>query len=241
MKTAFRLLSVASLLALCACGNHGAPANDRAKSASVESGRAVSTAASPAVDLRALILAAARQRHPGFDQAQPQAVVDVDALIQSKAGFESLPSIRKETDETLKGLYAEAATLYQLNEVIAAQELLRTVKQLSPAGAELKAMVDQAYTPVGDPDSLEVEGYSADTLAQELQDYAARAEKAFKVLRQARLEGQQQELAEFRVKAGVYHDTNAAAIDAAEAALAATGSDPKTRRAIEKALTDAAQ
>lgn len=241
MKNVFRLLSIATLLALCGCGNHGSPAQDPAKQTSVESERAVSKAAAPAVDLRALILAAARKRHPGFDQAQPQAVVDVDALIQSKAGFESLPSIREETDATLKSLYAEAATLYQLNEVIAAQELLRTVKQLSPAGAELKAMVEQAYTPVGDPDSLEVEGYSADALAQELQDYAARAEKAFKALRHARLEGEQRELAEFRVKAGVYHDTNPAAIDAAEAALTATGSDPKTRRAIEKALNDAAQ
>lgn len=241
MKTRLTLLLIL-LVALCAC--RGRDASPSAENATEPTAKAA--AAKPTelpVDLYPLILAAARVRHPQFDGAfQARSVSEVDEMIQAKAGFEPLPSIRNEMDPALRRLYAEAATLYQLDEVIAAQALLRTVPTLSAAGIQLQRLVDDAYTPVGDPESLEVQGEEGGAqIAQDLQDYAQRAATGEEALRRARLVGQQRVLAELRVKAGVYHDTNGVAIDAAEAALKASGNDPRTRRAIDKALHDAAR
>lgn len=240
MKACFRLALVfVAVAALSACGEQDpAQSVDEASPARVP----MAERAQPQVDLAALIRAAAKARHPQFTSAQKQAqsVTEVDEMIQYKAAFEALPSIRDEKDPALHALYADTATLYQLNEVIAAQALLATAGSLSPAGKELQELVDQAYFPVSDPASLEG-AENPDAYAAELADYAARANTAFKSLRETRLEGEQLKLAHLRVLAGVYYDTNGAAIAAADAALRLAGDDPRTRRAIEKALADASR
>ena len=233
------------LLGLSACGG-GHPAGSQVSdNAPTESDSPKAPIQLEAGQLRTLILESARKHHPSFDHLAAQSVTEIDLLIQAKAGFEPLPSILAEPDADLRQMYGQVATLVMLNEVIAAQALLRTsdpLSPLSPAGMQLQSLVDSIYTPIDDPQSLEVEeGASADEIAQELEDYARRQSKAVASLRNAHLTGQQRDLALLRVTAGVYHDTNAAAVDAAEAALRATGDDPKTRVAIDKALADAAR
>lgn len=188
------------------------------------------------LDLAALIRTTALARYPDFEARKAASVSEVDDMILAKAGFDTLPTIGEEADPALKALYIDVATLFQSNEVIAAQALLRTEPALSPAGQELQIIVDEAYTPVGDPENLEGAEHP-DAFAAELAEYAGRAEKAMASLRQSRLNGQQRELAELRVLGGVYE--NQVATHAADAALKRLGDDARTRRAIEKALADA--
>lgn len=216
------VLSLLALLLAACSGGAAAPAP------------AAKAVAAEQVDLVALIRSAAREKHPDFDKRRGEAVTAVDGYLAFLAGPTPLPPLASEPDPALRELYADAATLYELHDIVAAQALASRVTVPSPTGQKLQALIEMAYDPVGGED---MEGDSDGSTSRDLTRLATRSQAALQSLVHSGLPGSALALAKLDVRARVYDDGVAQA--AAEAALAQADADGKIHAAVVKALGDA--
>lgn len=233
-----RTFSLLPLLMLCACALVLAGCSSGSShTAAPGAAAAAQTVAPEQLDLVALIRSEAKHRYPDFDTFRPDALKNVEGYLEFLAGPAPLPPLSAESDPAVRELYIDAATLYELREIVAAQALVSRVAEPSPTGAKLRALIEMAYDPVSGED---IEGDTTGEVSRDLTALAAKTQQALRALSTSGLGGAALALAKLDARAKIYAEGNDVATATAATALAQVDGDGRIRAAVEQALGNAA-